>query len=223
MFASIRAAVRLMGDRPFFGTLLKALALTVALFAGLFVLCELALSLLPTLGSPLVNRALEWLTPVLFLLGLFLLGAPVAALFGGFFLDGIAARIEARDYPLSPRAPGMTLHTGLKAGLALAGSVIGIDLALLPFDIAMPGLGELATLAANGWLLGREYFELAALRHLPPAQAAALRQRYRAPITMLGMLIAVVTMIPGLDLIAPLFGVALMVHLFHQIQRRDAP
>jgi CysZ protein len=50
-----------------------------------------------------------------------------------------------------------------------------VNLALLPFDIALPFVGEAAALLVNGWLLGREYFELAALRHLPQAAADALR------------------------------------------------
>ena len=75
------------------------------------------------------------------------------------------------------------------------------------------------SLLVNGWLLGREYFEMAALRHLPLARVDALRQEHGGQILVGGVLISLLSVIPGLDLIAPLFGTALMVHLFKQIQK----
>lgn len=218
MLASIGAALRNLGDRHLFGTLVRSVLLTLLLFAGLLAAGEWALSALPALGSVWVNRALEWTLPILAVFGLVLLGGPVAALFASLFLDGIAARIEARDYPANPPAPGVPFWTGLKAGLGLMLAVLGVDLLLLPFDFALPGLAQLATLLANGWLLGREYFELVALRHMDRAQAAALRRRYGARVTLAGTLLALATMIPLLNLIAPLFGTALMVHLFARMR-----
>jgi CysZ protein len=99
--------------------------------------------------------------------------------------------------------------------------VLGADLLLLPLDIALPGLGEFLSLIANGWLLGWEYFELAALRHLPMAEADRLRKSHGWQVWGGGILIALLSEIPLLDLIAPLFGTALMVHLFHHISRQE--
>jgi CysZ protein len=220
MLASFGKALRNLTDGALLPTLLKSVGLTVLLFAVLLVAGEWALAALPALGSPLVNSALEWLLPVLAVFGLVLLGGPVAALFAGLFLDGVAARIEARDYPADPPAPGVPFWTGLKAGLGLALAVLGVDLALLPFDFALPGIGEAATLLANGWLLGREYFELVALRHVGGPEAAALRTRFSTRITLAGTLLALLAMIPLAGLIAPLFGTALMVHLFKQTRNR---
>ncbi len=75
---------------------------------------------------------------------------------------------------------------------------------LLPFDIELPGLGEFASIAANGWLLGREYFELAALRHLSLAEAGALRRENGGAVWAVGVLIALTSMVPLLNLVAPL-------------------
>lgn len=218
MLASVAAALRNLRDGHLFGTLVKSAALTLLLFAGLLAAGEWGLSLLPALGSPWVNRVLEWLLPVLTLLALVVLGGPVAALFASLFLDGVAQRIEARDYPSDPPAPGLSFWTGLKAGLRLMAVVLGVDLLLLPFNLVLPGVAELAMVLANGWLLGREYFELVALRHVGPGQAALLRRRFRGRITLAGTLLALLTMIPLVNLIAPLFGTAVMVHLFRQIR-----
>lgn len=220
MLASLGRALRNLVDGRLFGTLLKSVGLTLVLFAALLILGEWALSALPALGSPWVNRVLEWLLPVLAVFGLILLGGPVAALFASLFLDGIAARIEARDYPGDPPARGVSFWTGLKTGLALMAAVLGVNLMLLPFDLALPGLAQLVTLLATGWLLGREYFELVALRHVGPQEAALLRRRFGARITAAGTILALLAMIPLVNLIAPLFGTALMVHLFRQMRCR---
>ncbi|HEX3753901.1 MAG TPA: EI24 domain-containing protein [Rhizomicrobium sp.] len=223
MFASMTRALRLLGSPAALNVLLKSIGLTLLLFVLGFLALEYGIALLPQLGSPAVNSALEWLAPVLFLVLLWLLGGPVAALFAGLFLEGLAARIEATDYPNDPPAPGMGFWTGLRTGAALALLVLCFDIALLPLDAAFPGPAELATLLGNGWLLGREYFELAVLRHLPREAVAQLRRRYRGRITMGGIAIAFFSMLPLLNLIAPLFGVALMVHLFKRIQHEGAP
>lgn len=219
MFASARKAAGLIFDPAFRGLVLRSAFLTLALFAAGLVLSELLLAQLPVLGNPVVNRALELLAPILFMFLLGALGAPVTALFGSLFLDRLAAGIEARDYPADPPAGGGAFAVALKAGLRLTLLVLGADIALLPLDIGLPGIGELASLVVNGWLLGQEYFELVALRHLPLAGSDALRRRHRRSILAGGILISLLSAIPLADLFAPLFGAALMVHLFKQIQQ----
>ncbi len=216
MFASVSRAAKLIFEPAFAGVLVKAVLLTILLFAAALGLGEYALSRLPVLGSPVVNSFLELLAPFLFLAGGIVLGPPVAALFGSLFLDQIAARIETRDYPEMAARPASFAVT-LKAGLKLAALVIGVNLVLLPFDLGLPGLGELLSLAANGWLLGREYFELAALRHMDAGEADLLRRTNGGAIWGAGTLIALASMIPVVNLVAPLFGTALMVHVFHRV------
>jgi CysZ protein len=219
MFASARRAWGLIFDPAFRSLVLRSALLTLVLFAAGLVLTEFALAQLPLLGSPVVNQALELLAPILFVFLLGALGAPVTALFGSLFLDRLAAGIEARDYPADPPAPKGAFAAALKAGLRLTLLVLGADIALLPLDIGLPGVGELASLVVNGWLLGREYFELVALRHLPLAETDALRHQHRGTILAGGILISLLSVIPVADLIAPLFGAALMVHLFKRIQQ----
>jgi CysZ protein len=222
MFASMARAARLIFDPAFAGIVVKALLLTILLFAAALALGEYALSLLPVLGNPLVNKALEWLAPVLFLFGGVVLGPPVAALFASLFLDQIAARIEARDYPGIAARPASVIAT-LRTGLKLAALVLGINLVLLPIDIGLPVFGELLSVVANGWLLGREYFELSALRHSDIGDAERLRRENSGAVWIGGILIALASMVPLLNLVAPLFGTAFMVHLFHRAFSRNRP
>jgi CysZ protein len=222
MFASARRAASLIFDPAFRGLTVRSALLTLFLFVAGLVATEYAISQLPVLGNPVVNHALELLAPILFVFLLGALGGPVTALFGSLYLDRLAAGIEARDYPHEPQGKNGAFVITLKAGLRLTAMVLAADIALLPFDISLPGLGELASLLVNGWLLGREYFEMAALRHLSLAEADALRLSHRGPILAGGVLISLLSVIPVLDLIAPLFGTALMVHLFQQIQKGAA-
>ena len=218
MFASLARAARLIFDPAFAGIVVKSLLLTILLFAVALGLTEYGLAQLPVLGNPWVNRALEWLAPLLFLFGGIFVGPPVAALFASLFLDQIADRIEARDYPGS-MARGASFAATLRAGLKLVVLIIGVNLVLLPFDIGLPGVGELLSVAANGWLLGREYFELAALRHVTLDNATQMRRANSGAIWLSGVLIALASMVPLLNLVAPLLGTALMVHLFHRMTR----
>jgi CysZ protein len=215
MFASLRRAAQLALDPAFMGVVFKAIGLTILLFAVALALSEYGLSLLPILSSPLVNEALRWLAPLLFLFGGIVLGPPVAALFASLFLNEIASRIEARDYPGWHAHPASFART-LRAGLKLAALIVGVDLVLLPIDIGLPAVGEVVSLAANGLLLGREYFELVALRHMDLGQASQLRRSNSSAVWAAGTLIALSSMIPVINLVGPLLGTSVMVHLFHR-------
>ena len=223
MFASVRRAARLIFDPAFTGVVFKAISLTILLFGAAVALSEYGLSLLPVLSSPLVNKALRWMAPLLFLFGGIALGPPVAALFASLFLDEVASRIEARDYPSWQARPASFARI-LRAGLKLVALIVGVDLVLLPIDIGLPGVGEVASLAANGLLLGREYFELVALRHMDLEQASQLQRNNSGAVWLAGTLIALSSMVPVVNLVGPLLGTSLMVHLFHRVvqpNRRD--
>jgi len=216
MFASIGRALGLIFDPVLTGVVAKALLLTIVLFVVLVVGVEYALHFLPTLGVPWVNRILEILAPILLLMGFFVLGGPVAALFGSLYLARVADAVEKRWYASDARAPGSSIGT-VGAGLRLAGLVLLADLLLLPTDVLAPGIGEVATVVVNGFLLGREYFELAALRHVSLKAADALRRRNSGQVFAAGLILSVLTFVPLVNLFAPLFGAALMVHLYRRM------
>jgi CysZ protein len=223
MFASARKAAAMLFDRDFVGLLFWTLLITAILFVALFIGVEYGLSRLPALGSIWVNRFLELATPIILILAIFFLGAPVAAMAGSLFLDRIAAKVDAHFYPNDPKAPGTPVLTGIGEAFRLIGLALLINIALVPVDIGVPGVAEIATILANGWLLGREFFELASLRHLSRQQSDALRRRHGGQIFAAGLLISILTVIPVVDLIAPFFGSALMAHLFKRLMHQDTP
>lgn len=145
-------------------------------------------------------------------LGLGLLIAPVTALIAGLFLDDIAEIVEGTDYPADP--PGRALPT-LAAmiisvkflGLVILGNILALFLLLIP------GINIAAFFIVNGYLLGREFFEFAAMRFRPQAEAKALRRRHAGTVFLGGLVIAAFLAVPLLNLLTPLFAAAMMVHL----------
>jgi CysZ protein len=220
MFASLGRAVGNFFDGTLKGVIFKSVLLTLALFAVLGFGMAYGLNHLPTLGAHWVNEILDVVAPVIFILLMIFLGAPVAALFASLFLDEVAKKVEAHAKLPGP-ATGASFLGNLGAGARMAVLVLAVNLLLLPVDIELPGVAEVLTVLANGWLLGREYFELAALRHLSRASADALRRRHGGSVFAGGTLIALLSMVPIVNLIAPLFGAAFMVHMFGRYAQED--
>ena len=89
-------------------------------------------------------------------------------------------------------------------------------LALFLYPLAGPAI-PLVFWAINGFLLGREYFTLVALRRLPPAEAKAMRRRNGLRLWLAGTLMAAPLSVPVLNLVIPVLGVATFTHLFHRL------
>ena len=100
-------------------------------------------------------------------------------------------------------------------------------LAVVVYVLALPlvlfvGIGFLILFLVNAWLLGREYFELAAMRFYPPAEAKALRRRHAAYLFGAGMIIALSVSIPILNFATPVFAMTFMVHLHKRLMAGPA-
>jgi uncharacterized protein involved in cysteine biosynthesis len=101
---------------------------------------------------------------------------------------------------------------GIKAALLTA----IVYLLALPF-VFFAGVGVIVFFIATAWLLGREYFELAAMRFRPPAEAKAMRRAHAATVFTAGLIIAAFVSIPIVNLATPLFGMAFMVHMHKRL------
>lgn len=229
---SIRALFLGWGDmlRPqIFGLVLRGIGLTI----GLFILLQIGLfwairtlapgSLtLPFWGEVTLGPALSWGSLALFpIIGFFLM-APVAAAFSGLYAERVADRVEAIHYPAT-QGGDVDFWDGLLELLPLMGAVLLVGLVTL---IATPFLGPFAPLlfyGANGWLLGREFFQMAARRHLDEASATAIRQRHGPTVTALGIMIAFALTIPVANIAVPVLAAASFTHLFHLLSGSTDP
>lgn len=148
----------------------------------------------------------------------FLLG-PVSALVAGLFLDDAAEHLERSEYPDDP--PGRELPIGEAIWLSIKFTGVVILGNALAFALLLvPGVNLIAFFIVNGYLLGREYFEFAARRFAGDEEVRALRAQNSGTIFGAGLVIAVFLAIPVVNILTPLFGAALMVHLHKGVQAR---
>lgn len=212
-------------DRRFLSVLLRGLALTVALLAGITWAVVWLVTLLPdSLGTwPWVGEltipeiGVQGLAFAAMLLLSVVLMFPVAAVFVGFFLEEVAEAVERRHYPqLTPgRGPGFA--AGLVQAIKFGGIIVAANLLALILYLFSGPFAPFVFYAVNGYLLGREYFTVVAERRLPPREAAALRRRHSGQVLAGGIAMAVPLSIPILNLVVPVLGVAAATHLFHRL------
>ncbi len=140
----------------------------------------------------------------------------ITALVASVFVDDVADIVEREHYPAD--RPGMALPfwTAMMQGGKTALLSLAVYLVALPF-LLFGGLGAIIFFIATAWLLGREYFELAAMRFRPLDEARALRRQNAGIVFAAGLVIAAFVSIPIVNLATPLFGMALMVHLHKQL------
>lgn len=185
---------------------------------------------LPWLQS-LMPAAPDWTSWLTLLLGILaglglalalaLLISPVTALIAGLFLDDVADVVEKRDYPTDPPGKALPFAPAMKISLKFLGVVIvGNLIALLLLFI--PGVNLVAFFLVNGYLLGREFFEFAAMRFRSPDEARQFRIKHAFTVFLAGLVIAAFLAIPIVNLLTPLFAAGMMVHLYKLISRKEA-
>lgn len=228
MFGAIGKALRQLDDPAIQRTLMLSVAIAIGVFIVLwgvvgFLLTETSIFTIAWLETGvdllggLATAVLTWL----------LFPAVVSGLIG-VFLDGVAKAVEARHYPGLPPASGQSVGETVISALKFLGMLIALNLFLLLFLI-IPPIFPFIFYAVNGYLLGREYFELVALRRIPEANARDLRKSRQGALFVMGVIIAFMLTIPVVNLLTPIVATAAMVHLFQMwrpktdLQAGDAP
>jgi CysZ protein len=140
----------------------------------------------------------------------------VTALVASFFVDDIALEVEASAYPDQPMGKPVPLGRAVIEGVRTALLAVVVYLAALPL-LLFAGFGAIIFFLCTAYILGRAYFELAAMRYRPPAEAKALRRLHAGTVFTAGLFIAGFVSIPIVNLATPLFGMALMVHMHKRL------
>jgi uncharacterized protein involved in cysteine biosynthesis len=157
------------------------------------------------------------------LIASFLLFPAMMGLTLGLFLEDAAAVVEAKHYPQLPEAEEQPFLEGVRDGLSLALATVFLNILILPvylFLSILPPLNVIVFYALNGYLLGREYFEVVAVRRLTRDNVQTLRRRHRGRLTAAGVPIAVMMTVPIVNLLAPVVATAFMVHVFEGLRRQ---
>lgn len=147
--------------------------------------------------------------------GVFLMPA-ITSLVASLFVDDVADIVEREHYPAERPGAALPFSQAIYEGVKTALLTIVVYLVALPL-VLFAGAGFLIFFVAAAWLLGREYFELAAMRFRSPEEAKAMRRDNAATIFTAGLFIAAFVSIPIVNLATPIFGMAFMVHMHKRL------
>jgi CysZ protein len=205
---------------PFRRVLIKTLGLTFLLLLAFFVGAEKLLGLWLVLPYPWLTTILGILVSFGLVIGLAFAITPVSFIVAGFFFDELAAIVEAE---IDPQSVGTRPAIGDSLFVATKFAVVAVIVNLTALILLLvPGLNAVVFFAANAYLLGRGYFEFAALRYRAVEDVAAMRRAHGMDIFIAGFFIAVVAAIPIVNLLTPLFGAAFMVRMHKTFSRQHA-
>lgn len=218
MIAAARLAIKQMPEPAFRSVLTRALLLTVALFGGVGVAAWLAWPTEGFTSIEWINSTLDWVAGAAVTIAFSILLFPVASLFAGIFLDDIAEAVEERHYPDRRATREQPISEAIVTALKFTGVLIVLNILFLPVYIFFP----IVLYILNGYLIGREYFEMVAVRYMLPNEAASLRKANRIKVFLAGILVSLPLSIPLVNLLVPLFGTAFMVHIYKEIEKENA-
>lgn len=216
-------------DPRFRRVLFLGLGLTFALLLAIYAVVFFGVGwlvgdsvTLPLIGEiTWVDDLLGWSSLVLMMgMSVFLM-IPVAAAVSSMFLDQVAEAVEDRHYPELPRVDPVPLMDGFIDGLGMLGVLIVANLLALVLYLVFAPLAPFIFYLLNGYLLGREYFTVVAMRRIGRQNAKRARKRHITTIWAAGVLMAIPLTIPILNLVIPIFGAATFTHIYHALAKND--
>jgi CysZ protein len=218
MFRALGLAISQLPEPGFRRILWQSLGLALAVLIGLGILIYAILVHVTNLPWGWAEHLFELASGVGVALLTWLLFPATAGLVMSFILDRAAEAVEKRHYSGLEPARRQPFLEMIVVALRFAGIVIGLNILALPLYF-VPLINLFVFYVLNGYLLGREYFELVALRRLDEASAKGLRQANQGRILVSGAIIAFLLTLPIVNLAAPLIATAFMVHLFESMRK----
>ena len=235
MFAALSKTLTQLSDPAFRSVLLRALGVSTVIFVVLWIAAWFGFDWLGAMASDWIaeqGASGFWAEFFLWIFGAasvaavfatsFLLFPAVAAIAIGLFLDDIAEAVEARHHPNLPAARDQPWSEMIGGTVSFVAVVVAVNLLALPLYLLLlfvPPLNLFVYYAVNGYLLGREYFELVAVRRMDARSAKELRRRFRGKVFLAGVIVAFFLSIPIVNLLAPIVATGFLVHVFHDLRR----
>jgi len=227
IFASFLKAIAQLPDPRFRSVLWRGIGLTVALLVGLYAILLWLIEwltaepiTLPGVGEVTwLGDLLSWGSLGLIIVMSIFLMVPVASAITSLFLDEVAQAVEDKHFPSLPGVPHVSFWDGLRDTVNFLGVLIAANIFAFILYAIFPFAALFIFYALNGFLLGREYFQLAAMRRVGRARAKELRKENQGKIWVAGCLMAIPLSIPFVNLVIPILGAATFTHLYHAISR----
>jgi uncharacterized protein involved in cysteine biosynthesis len=160
-----------------------------------------------------------WSGPVAMIVFSVVLMVPVASAMSSLFLDRVADAVEARHYPQAAVAASVPFVDSLLDSAGFLGVMIAANIVALVLYVIFSPVALFIFWGLNGYLLGREYFTLVAIRHLGRVRAIEMRKRHNGTIWLAGVLMAMPLSVPLVNLAIPVLGAATFTHIYHGLRQ----
>lgn len=201
------------------GILVKSVLLTIVALVAFVISASYGFGWLSTFVSDPSSAAfLPWVGGIGSMFAAWLLFPGIMPIIISFFDERIAGTIERYDYPAAPPAMVNDFWKELMHDARFAALVVFLNLLVLPLYL-IPVINIVLFPLLNGYLLGREFFVMVARRYMSLSEANALRVQHGRTVLSAGVILTLLTIMPIVNLFAPFWGIAVMVHLFHRLQR----
>ncbi len=232
MFSALAKAFGQLSDPAFRQVLVRSVLAALVVFIGVWIAAWFGVS---WLGEALSDwAALEpggfWVEVVAWAVAA---GGVAAVLVASFFLfpavmlialslmlDDIAQAVERRHYPELPPARAQPIGEAILSALLFLAKSLVLNILALPLYL-VPLLNLFVFYLLNGYLLGREYFELVAARRFDGKGVRRLRRRFRGQVMLAGVVIAFLLTVPIVNLVTPVVATGFMLHVFERLRRRE--
>jgi uncharacterized protein involved in cysteine biosynthesis len=238
MFAALAKAFGQLSDPAFRGVLVRSILAALLVFILVWIASWLGLSWVGEALSGWVAEqepggfwveVFDWVFGAAGVMGVviasFFLFPAVMIVALTLMLEDIARTVEGRHYPELPPAREQPLGEAIAGALVFAAMTLALNLLALPLYLLLmfvPPLNLFVFYLLNGYLLGREYFELVAARRFDAPEVRRLRRKYRGRVMLAGVVIAFLLTVPIVNLVTPAIATGFMLHVFERIRRRDA-
>jgi uncharacterized protein involved in cysteine biosynthesis len=220
MFGALAKSLGQLTDPPVLRVLWKSVGLAMLVMLLLVIFLWILLGWLEIFDWGWLDSTVDFVAGIGALIAAWLLFPVAVTAIVGFFLEDVADAVDRRYYPHLPPARQQSIGEAVRSTIAFVVVALGLNLLLLPVYALLlffPPAYLLLFYSVNGYLIGREYFEIVAFRRMPPAAAKALRKRQLGRIFAAGALIAFLLTIPIFNLVVPIVATMFMVHLFNSL------
>lgn len=219
MFADALAkTIRQIPDPVFMRVLALSLLLTLATLALAVYVAGYGISRLYLDDAGWLSQVAAWVAGFFAVWAACMIIVPISAIFSGLFLDDVVDAVEARYYPGRRAGKRLGAVTATWLGLRIGIYILAFNLLAVPvyiLTIWVPFAAVFIFYGLNAYLIGWGFYEMVAIRHLGALGATRHRKSIRGSILASGLLITAMFTVPLFNLLAPVLGMAFLVHIFH--------
>ena len=164
-----------------------------------------------------LNKLISWAVGIILFITASAVLGPLMVVLGGIFSEEIAHHVEKKHYPNRVGHRSVGIAESIKTGGHLLLKSLIVNILLIPIYIVggfFPIISVLIFFGVNGYLLGREFFEIVASRHIGRDDRVLFWKANRGGSIFIGVFIVCLSTVPLLNLISAMLGMIITTHFF---------